>query len=161
MPDPKILAARFLSSRDVASGDGRAEAPLDRIFVRDLTLQCDIGVYDHEIGAPQRVRFGVEVDVTPNPLPVEDDVARVMSYDDIVQGIKAVLATRRFNLVETLAEEIAAMCLANSRAMRVRVRIEKLDFEPEAVGVEIERRRPPVEAANIYPLPRAAPVKSD
>jgi dihydroneopterin aldolase len=44
-------------------------------------------------------------------------------------------------LLETLAEEIAAICLQDGRVRSVRVRVEKLDIFPDAasVGVEIER----------------------
>jgi dihydroneopterin aldolase len=40
-----------------------------------------------------------------------------------------------------LAEEVAARCLARPRAARVAVKIEKLDKEPGAVGVEIVRAK--------------------
>jgi dihydroneopterin aldolase len=40
-----------------------------------------------------------------------------------------------------LADEIASRCLAHPRAASVKVKIEKLDKEPGAVGVEIVRRR--------------------
>ena len=45
------------------------------------------------------------------------------------------------NLVETLAEKIAAHCLADKRVKVARVRIEKLKViaEAQSVGVEIER----------------------
>jgi dihydroneopterin aldolase len=47
------------------------------------------------------------------------------------------------NLVETLAERAAALCLADPAALSVRLRVEKLDVYPDAasVGVEIVRAR--------------------
>ena len=45
------------------------------------------------------------------------------------------------NLLETLAERIAAACLNDARAVRVFVRVEKLDRIPGALGVEIVRSR--------------------
>jgi dihydroneopterin aldolase len=49
----------------------------------------------------------------------------------------------RINLVETLADRIAAQCLADRRVLSATVRVEKLDVMPDAgaVGVEIERHR--------------------
>ena len=49
----------------------------------------------------------------------------------------------RINLVETLAERIAAQCLEDHRILVAKVRVEKLDVMPDAsaVGVEIERHR--------------------
>ena len=45
------------------------------------------------------------------------------------------------NLVETLADRIAEMCLEDQRVRTARVRIEKLDVfaDAESAGVEIER----------------------
>jgi dihydroneopterin aldolase len=47
------------------------------------------------------------------------------------------------NLVETLAERVAEICLVPDDARDVRVRVEKLDIVPDAaaVGVEIHRKR--------------------
>ena len=48
------------------------------------------------------------------------------------------------NLVETLAERLAGICLQDPRVRSARVRVEKLDVFADAVsvGVEIERESP-------------------
>jgi dihydroneopterin aldolase len=73
--------------------------------------------------------------------PLEDDVDRILSYDRITEAIDAELAAERLNLLETLAERVAERILAEPAAMRVFVRIEKLDIGPYALGVEIVRSR--------------------
>jgi 7,8-dihydroneopterin aldolase/epimerase/oxygenase len=115
-----------------------------RLLVRDLVLACDIGVYPHERGVKQRVRVNLEVDLAGGDRPVADRLADTVSYADIVDGIRLLAHGRRINLVETLAERVAELCLTDARARRVRVRVEKLDIYPEAggVGVEIERFNP-------------------
>ena len=114
-----------------------------RILVRDLLLMCSIGVHAHERLAPQRVRLNVEMDVTECDGAVGDDIAEVVSYEDVITGIKRVVAGGHINLVETLADRIAELCLADPRVAVARVRVEKLDVyaEAAAVGIEIERRR--------------------
>ena len=127
-----------------------------RMFVRDLVLPCRIGVYAHEKLAPQRVRINVSMGVEPGAAARNDDIANVLSYDDLLHGIKALTDGGHINLVETLAEAIADVCLKDRRVVETRVTVEKLDVEPRAngVGVEIERRRRPERtAASIYPLP--------
>ena len=113
------------------------------VRVRDLVLPASIGIYDHEKQAPQRVCFNVELKVRENGGPVGDDIANVLSYEDIVDGIKAIVADGHINLVETLAERVAELCLADPRVGSARVGVDKLDIVPEAasVGVEIERSR--------------------
>jgi dihydroneopterin aldolase len=139
--------------------DLRAAKQRSKLFIRDLVLMSNIGVYPQEHLAPQRVRINVEVRVQPPDAPINDDIGNVLSYEDIVTAIKHLIGRGHINLVETLADEIADLCLADARAEEVRVKVEKLDIVPEAasVGVEIERRRArPAPAASIYPLPHVA-----
>lgn len=112
-----------------------------QIFIRDLVLPCAIGVHDHERGGTQRVRINVDLFERDDRRPLEDSIRNVVSYEDVVEGIREIVAAGHINLVETLAERIAALCLREARIERARVRVEKLDVYPEAmsVGVEIER----------------------
>ena len=132
---------RMTRAGRVSSGGTSTEAPFDRVFVHDLVLDAEIGVYNHEKGVTQRARFSVDIEVMPSGQAVEDQIARVLDYDTIIATIKDILAEGHINLVETLADEIATRCLAHPRAASVKVKIEKLDKEPGAVGVEIVRRR--------------------
>lgn len=127
-------------SRSNRSRSNKSEI-LDRVFMYDLVLDVEIGVYTHEKGVTQRVRFTVDVDLLPATGALDDDIGRAFDYDTIIGGIKAIVARGHINLVETLAEEVAAHCLAHPRAATVTVRIEKLDKEPGAVGVEIVRQK--------------------
>jgi|TARA_B100000315_G_scaffold35070_1_gene29730 dihydroneopterin aldolase len=117
-------------------------APHYRIFVRDLVLTGLIGIHSHEQDQPQRIRFNVDILTEDKCDATSDDIANVVSYEDVVSGIKDLLARGHVGLVETLAEEIADMCLDDGRVRVVRVRVEKLDVFDEAasVGVEIERQ---------------------
>ncbi len=114
----------------------------DRISLRDHVVAVEIGAFQSERGVTQRLAFNVVVEVTPPEAPVDDDVDRILSYDLVTEAIAAELAARRFDLLETLAEGIAARLLAAPQALRVFVRIEKLDRGPGALGVEIVRARP-------------------
>jgi dihydroneopterin aldolase len=112
---------------------------LDRVFVHDLVLDVEIGVYKNEKGVTQPVRFSVDVELMPAMKALDDDIGRAFDYDVIIKGIKDIISRGHINLVETLAEKIACHCLDHPRAARVVVTIEKLDKEPGAVGVEIVR----------------------
>ena len=113
------------------------------LLIRDLVLPCAIGVHEHERHATQRVRINVRARVTEDERPIGDSIANVVSYETIVDGIRAIVAGGHINLVETLADRIVDLCLANRRVSAVRVRVEKLDLYPDAdgVGVEVERSR--------------------
>ncbi len=118
-----------------------AHKRIRHVFVRDLELDADIGVYHRERGQKQPVRINVDLTVEETEGEVEDRLANVVDYGAVVDGIKAILASGHLNLVETLAERVAEHCLADARVRMARVRIEKLQVIAEArsVGVEIER----------------------
>lgn len=118
-----------------------AGQPLDRISVRDDLRSVEIGAFGLERGVTQRLRFNVVLEVLPHDAAREDDVDRVISYDTITDAITAELERERLNLLETLAERIAERCLADPRAARAFVRVEKLDRGTGALGVEIVRAR--------------------
>ncbi len=113
-----------------------------RVFIRDLVLDCRIGIHSHEQNSRQRVRMNVEL-LVPADGPVADDIGQVVSYETIVDGIRALIAEGHINLVETLADRIIDLCFADLRVESARVRVEKLDIyeEAESVGVEVERHR--------------------
>ena len=129
-----------------------AGPPLDRISVRDYVRQVEIGAFRSERGVTQRVRFNVVLEVSHHTAAQDDDVDKVISYDTITEAIEHELAAERINLLETLAERVAARCLADPRAVRAFVRIEKLDRIPGALGVEIVRTRLGDEARRLRPV---------
>ena len=113
------------------------------LLIRDLVVPCRIGVHEHERHGTQRVRINVRAQVAEDEGPIEDSIANVVSYETMVDGIRAIIAGGHINLVETLADRIVELCLANQRVHGVWVRVEKLDLYPDAggVGVEVERSR--------------------
>lgn len=118
-----------------------ARRRIRHVFVRDLELEANIGVYHREKGQTQPVRINVDLTVEEEDVPLEDKLSNVVDYGAVVDGIKSILAGGHLNLVETLAEQIAAFCLSDRRVRVARVRVEKLQVVAEAksVGVEIER----------------------
>ena len=136
---PSILPGLPLSQAEKNSG--LEEAAYDKVCVRDLVLPMHIGIWSEELHVAQRVRFTVELWVSPGGHR-PGDLSSVISYDFIVDGIKEIVAEGHVLLTETLAERIAAHCLSHRRAAKVRVAVEKLDRIPGAsLGCEIMRLR--------------------
>lgn len=111
------------------------------MFVRDLILECLIGVHRHERNGRQRVRINLDLDVADQGPPPADRLADVVNYETLVVALRALAAAGHVNLVETLAERISEICLSDPRVRRACIRVEKLDVFADAasVGVEIER----------------------
>lgn len=126
----------------------------DRIHLRDYIVSAEIGAFQTERGTRQRLRFDIDVELAQHVLGVNDEVDRILSYDILTGAVAAGLADRRYDLLETLAEKIAAQVLAHPRAARVSVTVEKLDRIPGALGVTLVRRQARVQADET-----AAPVR--
>src|SRR5207253_1565581 len=108
---PKII-------HHVASGAAR----LRHIFVRDLELEALLGIYENERKAPQRIIVNIDLSVQEGADPVSDDIKNVVSYEVVVKKVERIVAQGHVNLVETLAELIAAACLKDKRVLAARVR---------------------------------------
>ena len=112
---------------------------MDQIFVNNYIKEIEIGAFRSELGRTQRVEFNVWLDIEPPIYGLSDNVEKVLSYEVIIEAINSELEKRRFNLLETLAEKIAARCLKEARVLRVQIKIEKLDRIPGSLGVFITR----------------------
>ena len=134
-----------MSDENIAHSSQIADAQtlIQHVFIRDLTLTALIGVYSHEIENPQPIRINLDLAVKENVTANKDRLADVVSYEEIADGVRKLIASGHVNLVETLAQQIADMCFSHNRVQTVRVRVEKLAVFEDAVsaGVEIERHR--------------------
>jgi dihydroneopterin aldolase len=126
---------------DSLPGDGDGDAAAYRIVLRDLVISLAIGVPDQERQRPQRVAVSLDLTVRHPGPGFRDEIVAVLSYHGLVEAIRGL--TGPVKLLETLAERIAALCLADARVLAVEVRVEKPDVYPDAaaVGVIITRRR--------------------
>ena len=120
--------------------EATADAPCDRISVRDHIVEVEIGAFQSERGTTQRIRFNIVVEVK-SPSEVYDDVDKILSYDRVSEAIEGGLSEERLNLLETLAERVADRILMEPQALRVFVRIEKIDRGPGDLGIEIVRTK--------------------
>ncbi len=108
-----------------------------KVFVRALTLDAEIGVYDHEHGRHQTLICDVELDIAPGAW---ERIADTVNYETIAAKAREVAAAGHFLLVEAFAEQLGRACLADERVTRARVRVEKpaaLAPAAEAAGAEI------------------------
>ncbi|GLQ06249.1 dihydroneopterin aldolase [Sneathiella chinensis] len=113
------------------------------IFISDLLLDMMIGVYEHEKDASQPVRINITMTVKDHLGPINDDYHNVVCYESIANAVKEMVERQHINLVETLAENIADICLAHTRIVEAKVKVEKLTAVTNAgsVGVEIVRKK--------------------
>ena len=113
----------------------------DRILVRDLLVRGILGVNDWEREHRQDILINLTLTHDTRAAAASDDIDRSLNYRTLTKAVLALVEESSFQLVETLAEAVARICVVDFGAERVRVRVEKpgaLRFA-RSVGVEIER----------------------
>ncbi len=139
-------APRAADQLDAGSGEapdraGPRQRPASYLIRLDrFVLPMEIGVYPHERGRRQRVRISVEMEVAYPAGGIEDQITRIPSYDDLVQGLRRLSQAGHVNLVETLAERVLDLCFAHEAVRTATVDVEKLDVVEEAQSVGVRFR---------------------
>ena len=115
---------------------------MDFIFIEDLRVDAQVGIYDREKAAPQ----GLQIDLTfgvPDAAAQKDDIADTIDYAVVITRIRAELGQKKFNLLETLGEHIVALMFEEFGAPWVKISIAKAGIMKgvKRVGVFIERGR--------------------
>ena len=112
--------------------------------LKDLRVDCIIGIYPHERAATQTVLLDIELDYDFAAAAGSDGIADAVDYDVVAASVTELLQTQRFQLIETMAEQTAAMLLDRVPAVRtVRLEIRKPAAVPAAdcSFVRLERGR--------------------
>ncbi|ODN71353.1 dihydroneopterin aldolase [Methylobrevis pamukkalensis] len=118
----------------------------DRIFLTRLAVFGHHGLLPEEAVLGQRFYISVEVRMDLSPAGRGDDFASTVSYADLAAIAHDIATARRFEMIEALAEAIAAECLGRFAAIdSMVVRVEKpsapVPYALDSVAVEIERFR--------------------
>jgi dihydroneopterin aldolase len=119
----------------------------DRIAVRGITAHAHHGVYDweRERGQPFRVDAVLELDTAP--AAADDDLDKTVNYAELAQRLHAVLSGNPVDLLETLAQRLADVCLADPLVDAVEITVHKpeaelgVPFDDVTVTIRRERTR--------------------
>ena len=117
---------------------------MDIIFIEGLRIDTTIGIYDWERKIKQTVVIDLEMGVDIHDSTVSDCIEQTVSYKTVAKCLIEAICQAQFQLVEALAEQIAAIVLDEFAAvMLVRIKVNKIGALRDAagVGVIIERNR--------------------
>jgi len=110
-----------------------------RIFLRDWTVEANIGVYSAERRGTQRLVLNLDVYVALSAsTPRKDDVREVVDYDFIREVVEKRIARGHINLQETLVDDIATELLRWPGVQAVRVSSEKAEIYTSVAGIGVE-----------------------
>lgn len=116
---------------------------LDKIFIKDLTIRCIIGIKPEERVKKQDIKINVVLYCDLSKACTSDNIEDTIDYVTIKKNVLKMVEASSFNLVEALTQNIADICLEDERVEKVKVSIEKpgaLRFA-KSVGIEIVRER--------------------
>jgi dihydroneopterin aldolase/D-erythro-7,8-dihydroneopterin triphosphate epimerase len=115
----------------------------DKIYIRDLSIRCIIGVNQEERTEKQDVIINVILFADTRKAGQTDDLDDSVDYKKVKKTILSLVENSEFLLIEKLAEEIAKVCLEDSKVQKVNVTVDKpgaLRYT-RSVAVEIVRTR--------------------
>jgi dihydroneopterin aldolase/D-erythro-7,8-dihydroneopterin triphosphate epimerase len=115
----------------------------ERIYIRDLTCRCIVGINAEERTNRQDVIVNVVIEADLRAACTSDRISDTIDYKAMKIAILNAVEQSQYFLVERLAERVADICLADPRVLSARVTIDKpgaLRFA-RSVAIEVNRHR--------------------
>ena len=115
----------------------------DTIFLRDMRIDTVVGIWDWERKIRQTVSIDLELSADIRKAAATDSIDDTLNYKAVAKRIQAFVGDSGFQLVETMAEQIAAIILDEFDVDWVRVSVNKPGAIRGArdVGVRIYREK--------------------
>jgi dihydroneopterin aldolase len=131
-----------VSERDTGTGRGGGAG---RIELRGLRVRGHHGVFDFERRDGQDFLIDVTLELDLGRAAATDDVADTVHYGELAEHLVAVVAGEPVNLIETLADRLLTVCLADHRVGAATVTVHKpqapIPHEFADVAVTVRRAR--------------------
>ena len=116
---------------------------MDKIILTDLRIDAVIGIWDWEKRNPQTISIDLEMQADTKKASQSDSIEDVLDYKAVSKRVKQFIQASQFNLIETLAENVAKIILEEFDVQWLKLRISKpfAIRDSRNVGVSIERTK--------------------
>ncbi len=118
----------------------------DHVTIIGLRAYGRHGVFEHERRVGQEFVVDVELFCDLRPAADSDDLSLTVDYGELTQRVHDAVASDPVDLIETVAQRIASLCLSEQPVRRVRVTVHKpqapVPVQVSDIAVTIERSRP-------------------
>ena len=113
------------------------------VFIKDFIIQEIIGIHEHEKTKKQKIKFNIVVNVNQNTVPDEKDIKSIVDYEKITNKLENLVKNKKYNFLESLAEDSFKEIFEDKRINSVKIKIEKPDAikNADSVGVEVFKSR--------------------
>ena len=113
------------------------------VLIKNFIIQEIIGIHEHEKIKKQKIKFNIVIDVDQNVLPNEEDIKSIVDYEKITNKLENLVKNKKYNFLESLAEDSFKEIFEDKRINSVKIKIEKPDAikNADSVGVEVFKSR--------------------
>ena len=113
------------------------------VFIKDLIIEEIIGIHKHEKIKKQKIKFNIVIEVNHNTTPDERDIKSIVDYEKITLKLENLAKTKKYNFLESLAEDSFKEIFEDKRINSVKIKIEKPEAikNADSVGVEVFKTR--------------------
>ena len=113
------------------------------VFIKDFIIQEIIGIHEHEKTKKQKIKFNIVVNVNQNTVPDEKDIKSIVDYEKITNKLENLVKNKKYNFLESLAEDSFGEIFEDKKINSVKIKIEKPDAikNTDSVGVEVFKNR--------------------
>ena len=120
---------------------------MDIIYLHDLKVDCVVGIWDWERRTTQAVVFDLDMAIDIRKSAASDSIDDTINYKAVAKRIIGFVSASQFQLVETLAEKVAEILMAEFPIPWLRLRLNKAGAIRGAadVGVILERGTRPAQ----------------
>jgi dihydroneopterin aldolase len=113
------------------------------VLIKDFIIHEIIGIHQNEKINKQKIIFNIVIDVNQNIYPDENNLSSIVDYEKITNKLKKLAKNKKYNFLESLAEDSFNEIFADKRINSVKIKIEKPDAiaNAQSVGVEVFKSR--------------------
>jgi len=113
------------------------------VFIKDFIIQEIIGIHEHEKTKKQKIKFNIVLDIDQNTVPNEKDIKSIVDYEKITNKLENLTKDKKYNFLESLAEDSFKEIFEDKRINSVKIKIEKPEAikNADSVGVEVFKSR--------------------
>lgn len=114
---------------------------MDKVFIRGLTVETIIGVFEWEKQVQQPLIFDLEMDWDITQAAETDDLKYALNYAAVTDRVIEFVQGNQYDLLERLLVQLAETLRQEFSIPKIKIRVEKPAVAPhaQAVGLEIER----------------------
>jgi len=113
------------------------------VFIKDFVIEQIIGFHAHEKIKKQKIIFNVVLDIDQRTIPNEKNEKTIVNYEKITKKLQKLVKNKKYNFLESLAEDSFDEIFKDKRINSVKIKIEKPEAikSADSVGVEVFKNR--------------------